>query len=151
MTNQSATALVSPRVLSRTSRPISTLQEVTSEAEEEEREAAQQYSRATTPRFLCPQPAPRQRSFSCTQPALQRRLSANHPELGANVAPETLANEQVEIVVVPHPEASSSQSDSRSARMTSNTDSERERKGSCEAKAQSEVVNTEPASIQTVM
>lgn len=147
MTNQSTTALVSPRVLSRPSRPISTLQEVTSEAEEEEREVAQQGSRATTPHFLYPQPAPRQRSFSCTQPALQRRLSANQPEPVINVLPEKLTNEQVEIVVVPHPKASSSQSESRNARGAGNTDSERERKKSCEA----EVVRTEPISIQTVM
>ncbi|KAK2815232.1 hypothetical protein Q7C36_023498 [Tachysurus vachellii] len=151
MANQSTTALVSPRVLSRPSRPISTLQEVTSEAEEEERELAQQGSRATTPHFLCPQPAPRQRSFSCTQPALQRRLSANQPEQVINLLPEKLANEQVEIVVVPHHKASSSQSDSRSAGTACNTDSERERKKSIKEERQSEVVKTEPISIQTVM
>ncbi|XP_053468150.1 neurogenic locus notch homolog protein 1 isoform X1 [Ictalurus furcatus] len=150
MTNQSATALVSPRVLSRPSRPISTLQEVTSEAEEEEREAAQHVPRATTPHFLCPLPAPRQRSFSCTQPALQRRLSANQPEPVVNVQQEKLANEQVEIVVVPHPKTSSSQSESRSAGTVCNTDSERERI-ICNAKSQSEAVNTEPTSVQTVM
>lgn len=152
MTNQSTTALVSPRVLSRPSRPISTLQEVTSEAEEEEREAMQQVPRATTPHFLCPQPAPRQRSFSCTQPALQRRLSANQPEPVINVLPEKLANEQqVEIVVVPHPKASSSQSENRSAGTVCKTDSERESKKSHETKSQSEVVNTGPTSVQTVM
>lgn len=151
MTNQSATALVSPRVLSRPSRPISTLQEVTSEAEEEEREAAQHVPRATTPHFLCPLPAPRQRSFSCTQPALQRRLSANQPEPVISVQQERLANEQVEIVVVPHPKTSSSQSESRSAGTVCNTDSERERKKICNARSQSEAVDTEPTSVQTVM
>lgn len=151
MTNQSTTALVSPRVLSRPSRPISTLQEVTSEAEEEERELAQQGSRAVTPHFLYPQPAPRQRSFSCTQPALQRRLSANQPEPVINILPEKLTNEQVEIVVVSHPKASSSQSESRNAGESGNTDSERERKKSCEAEGQSEVVRTEAISVQTVM
>lgn len=151
MTNQSTMALVSPRVHGRQSRPISTLQEVTSEAEDDDREAAQPSSRATTPHFLCPQPAPRQRSFSCTQPALQRRLSANQPEAVVGVLPEKQANEQVEMVVVPHPKASSSQSESRNSGMASNTDSERERKKSCEAESQSEPVKTEPTSIQTVM
>ncbi|KAI5611944.1 neurogenic locus notch-like protein 1 [Silurus asotus] len=151
MTTHSTTALVSPRVLSRPSRPISTLQEVTSEAEEEEREAAHQVHRAMTPNILCPQPAPRQRSFSCTQPALQRRFSANQPEPAVNVLPETLPNEQVEIVVVPHPKPSTSQSESRSAGMECNTDSGRERKKSSKSKSQSEVVNTEAMSVQTVM
>lgn len=151
MTNQSTTALVSPRVHSRASRPISTLQEVTSEAEEEEREATQQVPRATTPHFLCPQPAPRQRSFSCTQPALQRRLSANQPDPAASVLPEKPAKEQVEIVVVPHPKTSSSQSENRQAGQACTTDSERERNNSCEAKSQSEVVNPKPTSVQTVM
>ncbi|XP_062841244.1 neurogenic locus notch homolog protein 1 [Trichomycterus rosablanca] len=152
--NQSATALVSPRILSRPSRPISTLQEVTSEAEDDEREAAQHASRATTPHFLYPQPAPRQRSFSCTQPALQRRHSTNQPEQHVNAPAEKLVNEHVEIVVVPHPRASSSQSESRSAGTTGTActaESEQESKRSSEEKGQSEGTNTPPASVQTVM
>lgn len=69
--NQSTTALVPPRVMGRSPRPISTLQEVTSE--DEDRERPTEAPRAVTPHFLSPQPAPRQRSFSCTQHALQRR------------------------------------------------------------------------------
>ncbi|KAK1806362.1 hypothetical protein P4O66_004877, partial [Electrophorus voltai] len=136
MPNQSATALVSPRILGHPSRPISTLQEVTSEAEEEEREP-QDISRVTSHHFLSPQPAPRQRSFSCTQHALQRRSTSNQSELPAPVAPEKRANEHVEIVIVPHPKAIPSQPESKSAWMCTNmapTDSERERKKSCEQK-----------------
>ncbi|XP_028325473.1 neurogenic locus notch homolog protein 1 [Gouania willdenowi] len=72
--NQSATALVPPRVMGRSPRPISTLQEVTSEDEDRHQEPP----RAATPHFLFPQPAPRQRSFSCTQHALQRRPEPNY-------------------------------------------------------------------------
>ncbi|TRZ03649.1 hypothetical protein DNTS_028586 [Danionella cerebrum] len=100
---QSATALVSPRILGRPSRPISTLQEVTSEAEDEERDLNQDNIRAETPHFLSPQPAPRQRSFSCTQHALHRRTSNNQPEL--SLAAADITNEPVEIVtVLPHRE-----------------------------------------------
>ncbi|XP_028282073.1 neurogenic locus notch homolog protein 1 isoform X2 [Parambassis ranga] len=76
--NQSATALVPPRIMGRSPRPISTLQEVTSE--DEDRDRHQESPRAATPHFLSPQPAPRQRSFSCTQQALQRRSSAHQPD-----------------------------------------------------------------------
>lgn len=76
--NQSATALVPPRIMGCSPRPISTLQEVTSE--DEDRERHQEVPRAVTPRGLSPQPAPRQRSFSCTQHALQRRSNAPQPE-----------------------------------------------------------------------
>ncbi|KAL7836016.1 hypothetical protein SRHO_G00283630 [Serrasalmus rhombeus] len=152
--NQSATALVSPRILGRPSRPISTLQEVTSEAEEEEREASQDVPRATTPHFLSPQPAPRQRSFSCTQHALQRRFSSNQPEQSAPVQPEKQANEHVEIVFMPHPKASSSQAKGESAVTApslTQADSEKDSKKSCESKGPSEVVNYDPMSVQTVM
>lgn len=76
--NQSATALVPPRIMGCSPRPISTLQEVTSE--DEDRERHHEVPRAVTPHCLSPQPAPRQRSFSCTQHALQRRSSAPQPE-----------------------------------------------------------------------
>ncbi|XP_064206829.1 neurogenic locus notch homolog protein 1 isoform X1 [Anguilla rostrata] len=95
---QSVTALVSPRILGRPSRPISTLQEVTSEAEEEDTERSQEAARAATPNFLSPQPAPRQRSFSCTQHALQRQSSGvqfEHPV----ASPGKPTNEHVEMVV----------------------------------------------------
>ncbi|KAI4881864.1 hypothetical protein NFI96_011952, partial [Prochilodus magdalenae] len=152
--NQSATALVSPRILGRPSRPISTLQEVTSEAEDEEREASHDIPRATTPHFLCPQPAPRQRSFSCTQHALQRRLSSNQPELSAAIQPEKQVNEHVEIVVVPHPKASSSQAKGDGAATASSltqADSEKDTRKSCEPKGPREVVSNDPMLVQTVM
>lgn len=76
--NQSATALVPPRIMGCSPRPISTLQEVTSE--DEDRDRQQDVGRAPAPRGLSPQPAPRQRSFSCTQHALQRRPNARQPE-----------------------------------------------------------------------
>ncbi|KAJ3597730.1 hypothetical protein NHX12_001247 [Muraenolepis orangiensis] len=76
--NQSAMALVPPRVMGRSPRPIPTLQEVTSE--DEDRERPQEVPpRAITPHFLSPQPAPRQRSFSCTQHAFQRH-SGGHQQ-----------------------------------------------------------------------
>ncbi|KAG7283357.1 hypothetical protein CRUP_000883, partial [Coryphaenoides rupestris] len=74
--NQSVTALVPPRVMGRSPRPITTLQEVTSE--DEDRERPQEVPRAVTPHFLSPQPAPRQRSFSCTQHAFQHHSSGGH-------------------------------------------------------------------------
>ncbi|KAM4580836.1 uncharacterized protein notchl [Odontesthes bonariensis] len=96
--NQSATALVPPRIMGRSPRPISTLQEVTSE--DEDRERHQEAPRATTPHFLSPQPAPRQRSFSCTQHALQRRSSAHQPEPNYLIVTDRTANEPIERVVV---------------------------------------------------
>lgn len=75
---QSATALVPPRIMGCSPRPISTLQEVTSE--DEDRDRHQEVPRAVTPHCLSPQPAPRQRSFSCTQHALQRPSNARQPE-----------------------------------------------------------------------
>ena len=113
--NQSTTALVTPRILGHPSRPISTLQEVTSEAEEEEREAARQVPRAVTPHFLSPQPAPRQRSFSCTQPALQRRSSGRLAELSLHVPlpTEKAANEHLERVISPPPKEAPSQLESK--------------------------------------
>lgn len=134
--NQSATALVSPRILSRPSRPISTLQEVTSEAEDEERAAAHPAARATAPHFLYPQPAPRQRSFSCTQPAPQRRHSATQPQEA-----EKQVDDRVEVVVVPDQRTSTGQSENR----------ESESKRSCEEKGQDEGPDASRTSIQTVM
>lgn len=99
--NQSATALVPPRIMGRSPRPISTLQEVTSE--DEDRERHQEVPRAVTPHFLSPQPAPRQRSFSCTQNALQRRPSAPQPEPNYVIVTQRTANEHTERVVVPPP------------------------------------------------
>lgn len=96
--NQSATALVPPRIMGRSPRPISTLQEVTSE--DEDRDRHQEVPRATTPHFLSPQPAPRQRSFSCTQHALQRRSSAHQPEPNYVIVTDRTANEPIERVVV---------------------------------------------------
>lgn len=118
---QSATALVTPRILGRPPRPISTLQEVTSEAEEEEREAARdrQVPRAVTPHshFLSPQPAPRQRSFSCTQHAFQRRSSGNPGEMMLSVAPplDKAAIEQVEKAISPPPREAPVQLDSKAS------------------------------------
>ncbi|KAL3980212.1 methionyl aminopeptidase [Sarotherodon galilaeus] len=99
--NQSATALVPPRVMGRSPRPISTLQEVTSE--DEDRDRHQEVPRAATPHFLSPQPAPRQRSFSCTQHALQRRSSAHQPEPNYLIVSDRAPNEPVERVVVSPP------------------------------------------------
>lgn len=99
--NQSATALVPPRVMGRSPRPISTLQEVTSE--DEDRDRHQEVPRAATPHFLSPQPAPRQRSFSCTQHALQRRSSAHQPEPNYLIVSDRAPNEPVQRVVVSPP------------------------------------------------
>ncbi|XP_047455891.1 neurogenic locus notch homolog protein 1 [Mugil cephalus] len=99
--NQSATALVPPRVMGRSPRPITTLQEVTSE--DEDRDRSQDVPRAATPHFLSPQPAPRQRSFSCTQHALQRRSSAHQPEPNYLIVTDRTAGEPVERVVVSPP------------------------------------------------
>lgn len=99
--NQSATALVPPRIMGRSPRPISTLQEVTSE--DEDRDRHQDGPRATTPHFLSPQPAPRQRSFSCTQHALQRRSSGHHPEPNYIIVTERATNEPIERVAVAPP------------------------------------------------
>uniref|UniRef100_A0A3Q3G7A0 Notch receptor, like n=1 Tax=Kryptolebias marmoratus TaxID=37003 RepID=A0A3Q3G7A0_KRYMA len=92
--NQSATALVPPRIMGRPPRPISTLQEVTSE--DEDRDRNQEVPRATTPHFLSPQPAPRQRSFSCTQHALQRRSSSHQPEPNYLIVTDRMAGEPIE-------------------------------------------------------
>ncbi|XP_013871831.1 neurogenic locus notch homolog protein 1 [Austrofundulus limnaeus] len=102
--NQSATALVPPRIMGRPPRPISTLQEVTSE--DEDRDRSQEVPRATTPHFLSPQPAPRQRSFSCTQHALQRRSSSHQPEPNYLIVTDRAADEPIERVLVsPPPDA----------------------------------------------
>lgn len=106
--NQSATALVPPRVMGRSPRPISTLQEVTSE--DEDRDRHQEAPRATTPHFLSPQPAPRQRSFSCTQHALQRRSGGHQPEPNYIIVTDRTANEPIERIVVSPPADAASQS-----------------------------------------
>ncbi|XP_077455389.1 uncharacterized protein notchl [Stigmatopora argus] len=104
--NQSATALVPPRIMGRSPRPISTLQEVTSE--DEDRDRRREPPRAVTPHFLSPQPAPRQRSFSCTQHALQRRSSSHQVEPNYVIVTERTANEHIERVIVsPPPEPAS--------------------------------------------
>ncbi|XP_056237861.1 neurogenic locus notch homolog protein 1 [Seriola aureovittata] len=107
--NQSATALVPPRVMGRSPRPISTLQEVTSE--DEDRDRHHEAPRAATPHFLSPQPAPRQRSFSCTQHALQRRSSAHQPEPNYIIVTDRTAIEPIERVVVSPPTDAAAQSD----------------------------------------
>ncbi|XP_044215779.1 neurogenic locus notch homolog protein 1 [Thunnus albacares] len=107
--NQSATALVPPRIMGRSPRPISTLQEVTSE--DEDRERHHEVPRAATPHFLSPQPAPRQRSFSCTQHALQRRSSAHQPEPNYGIVTERTANEHIERMIVSPPTDAAVQSD----------------------------------------
>ncbi|XP_071325684.1 neurogenic locus notch homolog protein 1 [Trachinotus anak] len=107
--NQSATALVPPRVMGRSPRPISTLQEVTSE--DEDRDRHQEVPRAATPHFLSPQPAPRQRSFSCTQHALQRRSSAHQPDPNYIIVTDRTANEPIERVIVSPATDAATQSD----------------------------------------
>lgn len=107
--NQSATALVPPRIMGRSPRPISTLQEVTSE--DEDRDRHQEVSRAVTPHFLSPQPAPRQRSFSCTQHALQHRSSAHQPQPNYVIVTDRTANEPIERVVASSPADAAIQSD----------------------------------------
>lgn len=109
--NQSTTALVPPRVMGRSPRPISTLQEVTSE--DEDRDRHHEVPRAATPHFLSPQPAPRQRSFSCTQHALQRRSSAHQPEPNYVIVTDRTANEHIERVVVSPPADAAAHSDYR--------------------------------------
>nr|XP_040020417.1 neurogenic locus notch homolog protein 1 [Gasterosteus aculeatus aculeatus] len=109
--NQSTTALVPPRVMGRSPRPISTLQEVTSE--DEDRDRHHEVPRAATPHFLSPQPAPRQRSFSCTQHALQRRSSAHQPEPNYVIVTDRTANEHIERVVVSPPADAAAHSDHR--------------------------------------
>ncbi|XP_053288635.1 neurogenic locus notch homolog protein 1 [Pleuronectes platessa] len=107
--NQSATALVPPRIMGRSPRPISTLQEVTSE--DEDRDRHHDVPRAATPHFLSPQPAPRQRSFSCTQHALQRRSSAPQPEPNYIIVTDRTANESVERAAVSLPTEAAVQSE----------------------------------------
>ncbi|XP_010888131.2 neurogenic locus notch homolog protein 1 isoform X2 [Esox lucius] len=110
--NQSVTALVTPRIMGRSPRPISTLQEVTSE--DEDRERTHEVPRAVTPHFLLPQPAPRQRSFSCTQNALQRRSSAHQPEPNYVALSEKISNEPVDRVIVAPPTEVPTQTECRS-------------------------------------
>lgn len=122
--NQSATALVPPRVMGRSPRPISTLQEVTSE--DEDRDRHQEAPRATTPHFLSPQPAPRQRSFSCTQHALQRRSSGHQPEPNYIIVTDRTANEPIERIVVSHSTDAASQLSDRQQVVNSETPSRAE-------------------------
>ncbi|KAG7469617.1 hypothetical protein MATL_G00130560 [Megalops atlanticus] len=141
---QTATALVSPRILGRPSRPISTLQEVTSEAEEEDAERLQEAARAATPHFLSPQPAPRQRSFSCTQHALRRRSSDNQFEQAIAASAVKPAKEPVEIVVSsPAPEAPSHLEVKGAADLPSKVQSDSESGSSrnCNQKTKSEKIS----------
>lgn len=96
--NQSATALVPPRIMGCSPRPISTLQEVTSE--DEDRDRHQEVPRVVTPHCLSPQPAPRQRSFSCTQHALQRRSNAHQPEPNYVIVTDRTAAAATERVLI---------------------------------------------------
>ncbi len=143
-----------PQDSGRPSRPISTLQEVTSEAEDEEREMTQDVTRVAMPHFLSPQPAPRQRSFSCTQHALNRRSSGNQPELSVATPAEKIANEHVEIVIVPHPREAASQSESKTTGnvlSAAQMDSERENMRNCNSKMSERVSNELPVIIQSSM
>ncbi|XP_028835013.1 neurogenic locus notch homolog protein 1 isoform X2 [Denticeps clupeoides] len=127
--SQSTTALVTPRIFGRPPRPISTLQEVTSEAEEEDREAIKEAPRAVTPHCLSPQPAPRQRSFSCTQNALQHRSSGNQSQLLNAVSIEKPPTEHTEKLMSPLSKFPPSQSENKAAisiPLKAQTDSEKE-------------------------
>ncbi|XP_029115906.1 neurogenic locus notch homolog protein 1 [Scleropages formosus] len=155
--NQSATALVSPRILARPSRPISTLQEVTSEAEEEERERPVESGRAATPHLMSPQPAPRQRSFSCTQHALQRRSTLNQVESSVASAPAKAASEQVDRITSVPAGRASSHSETKPADLPAKAQSDSETRSgwNCVQKAEIEganynAANSEP-STQTVL
>ncbi|KAM9851508.1 uncharacterized protein ACBR49_004682 [Aulostomus maculatus] len=150
--NQSATALVPPRIMGRSPRPISTLQEVTSE--DEDRERHQEVPRAVTPHFLSPQPAPRQRSFSCTQNALQRRSSAHQPEPNYVIVTERTASEHIERVVVSPPTEPAAQS-SRPPVINSDSHSRAEQapvsSSHSEQKSRGERSNTTADSTQTAL
>lgn len=150
--NQSATALVTPRIMGRPPRPISTLQEVTSEAEDEDRERFQDVPRAATPHFLSPQPAPRQRSFSCTQHALQRRISAPLPAPPSNVV---YTDEPIERVIVAPPTDAPTQSDRRSTADNSDIASKAEAEAASstnvEQRTASEKLNNMANSTQTAL
>uniref|UniRef100_A0A8C9YK62 Notch homolog, like n=1 Tax=Sander lucioperca TaxID=283035 RepID=A0A8C9YK62_SANLU len=150
--NQSATALVPPRVMGRSPRPISTLQEVTSE--DEDRDRHQEVPRAATPHFLSPQPAPRQRSFSCTQHALQRRSSAPQPEPNYIIVTDRTANEPIERIVVSPPTDAAVQSD-RQPVINGDTPSRAEQlavsSADSEQKSRGERSNNIPDSTQTAL
>ncbi|KAI1886074.1 hypothetical protein AGOR_G00210280 [Albula goreensis] len=149
---QSAMALVSPRILGRPSRPISTLQEVTSEAEEEDSERPQEAARAVTPHFLSPQPAPRQRSFSCTQHALQRRSSGPQLEYPIVALPGKPANEHIEIAVLGPVIESHSQSDTKPATDIPNkvqTDAQAGSSKNCKQEPQREKISYDIAASET--
>ncbi|XP_062321373.1 neurogenic locus notch homolog protein 1 isoform X3 [Osmerus eperlanus] len=153
--NQSATALVTPRIMGRPPRPISTLQEVTSEAEDEDRERPQEVPRAATPHFLLPQPAPRQRSFSCTQHALQRRISTHQPAPPLNVVHLETSNEPIERVIVVAPTDAPTQSDRRSTTdnsdITSKAEAEAASSTNVEQRSKSEKLNNMADSTQTAL
>ncbi|XP_071383289.1 neurogenic locus notch homolog protein 1 [Centroberyx affinis] len=151
--NQSATALVPPRVMGRSPRPISTLQEVTSE--DEDRDRLQEVPRAATPHFLSPQPAPRQRSFSCTQHALQRRSSGHQPEPNYVIVTDKTANEPIERVIVPPPTEAAAQSDRQPVTDNSENPNRVEQGAasatSSEQKARGERLNNTADSTQTAL
>ena len=148
--NQSATALVPPRIMGRSPRPISTLQEVTSEDEDRDRHH-QEVPRAATPHFLSPQPAPRQRSFSCTQHALQRRSSAHQPEPNYIIVTDRAANEPVERAVVSPPTDAAVQSDRQTVVNSDNPSRAEQAATHSEQKPRSERLNNMADSTQTAL
>ncbi|XP_034030174.1 neurogenic locus notch homolog protein 1 [Thalassophryne amazonica] len=150
--NQSTTALVPPRVMGRSPRPISTLQEVTSE--DEDRERHQEVPRAITPHFLSPQPAPRQRSFSCTQHALQRRTSAHQLEPNYLIVTDKTANEPVDRATVSPPSDAAARSDCEPVANTDNLNRAEQATASptnSEQKSRSERPNNPADSTQTAL
>ncbi|XP_069571108.1 neurogenic locus notch homolog protein 1 [Brachyistius frenatus] len=146
--NQSATALVPPRVMGRSPRPISTLQEVTSEDEDRDRHL--EAPRAATPHFLSPQPAPRQRSFSCTQHALQRRSSAHQPEPNYLIVTDRTSSEPIERVVVAPPTDAAPPTDRRPV-VNGDSRAEQAAVSSTEQKPRGERSNNTSDSTQTAL
>ncbi|XP_066580044.1 neurogenic locus notch homolog protein 1 [Amia ocellicauda] len=154
--SQSATALVSPRILGRQARPISTLQEVTSEAEEEEEPAREQeVARAATPHLLSPstqQPTPRPRSFSCTQHALR-----HHPPASSGQSQSPSVKAAAETVDAgglgpAHTELGQSQEGSGPDAL-SNSQSEGETEGerNCKHLRRKQKLTESPDTVQTVL
>ncbi|KAM6910484.1 uncharacterized protein notchl [Xenentodon cancila] len=149
--HQSATALVPPRIMGRSPRPISTLQEVTSE--DEDRDRHQDIPRATTPHFLSPQPTPRQRSFSCTQHALQRRASGHQPEPNYLIVTDRTAIEPPERVVVSPPTDAAAQPDRQPVANNNPNRAEQVvvRSANAEQKSRSERPNSATDATQTAL
>ncbi|XP_058864928.1 neurogenic locus notch homolog protein 1-like isoform X2 [Acipenser ruthenus] len=141
--SQSVTALVSPRIHGKSSRPIDTLQEVTSEAEEETGSSAspggrqaQNQKQEETPHFLYSheqmRPTGRQRSFSCNQNALRRyNVTPGHPldqsagSTPSPASPVTVANGNAEArCLSPSPASSDQWGKSSSKKGESNSQSD---------------------------